>query len=503
MAGRLNSETKAPEVVEHLMVPFLKDQAEYFDVHLKIHKAHVVMLAETGLLTSEDARTLLAALLELGNVGQDGLELHPHTDLYMQMERFIIDRTGDLGGRLHTGRSRNDLYATASRLMTRDKLLVVLENLVELQRVLLERAEEHAGTVMPGYTHMQHAEPVTFGHYLLAVFDAITRDFRRISAAYEESNMSALGAAALAGSSFPLDRSRTAELLGCAGPVENTYDAVASRDYMLEAASALAILCATIARVIDHFILWVTSEHDMLDLPDGYCYSSSIMPQKRNPNFFLESLRSRSARVTGNLVAALGTLKGTIFAHSRDMSYEVGVPVNQVIGDATAMVKVMRGVIASVEPKEQAMLATCSAHFSGATELANMLVRDHGLPFRSAYLIVATLVRKATASSMRPDAVTTELLDEVSTEIIGRPLGLSKEQLQGAFDPRVNVEKKTTAGSPSSARLQEMLVERKARFATTVGVVKCHRASIRQADVSLASAIHSRVGDTAGIASVN
>jgi argininosuccinate lyase len=482
MGGRLSSESKAPEVVEHLMTPFLKDQEEYFDVHLKIHKAHVVMLSTVGLLDSQDTDKLLTALLGLEHAGKAGLSLHLNTDLYMQMERFVIERTGDLGGRMHTGRSRNDLYATASRLMTRDKLLGVLDCLVDLQSAIIDKAGKEAGTVMPGYTHLQHAEPITLGHYLLGFFDVIDRDIRRVMSAYDEANVSALGAAAL---------------LGCGGVAENSYDAVASRDYLLQAGSALAILCGNIARVTDHIILWVTSEHNMFDLPDGYCYSSSIMPQKRNPNFFLESLRARSARVNGHLMGALGTVKGTIFAHSRDMSYEINVPVNEILNDATAMVRVMCGVLTALTPKREAMLSNCSGQFSGATELANLLVQECGLPFRSAYLVVATLVRQATARSQRPQDISCLDLDDVSTQLFGKKLGLPNDKLQAALDPARNVQMKQTAGSPGQESIEAMLRLRHTRLEQIQRTLEQKKRTIDDANQRLAAEIANRVSMTA------
>ncbi|MGD9941635.1 MAG: argininosuccinate lyase, partial [Burkholderiaceae bacterium] len=321
--GRIKSEAKAPELVQHVMRPFVDGMRDYFDVHLRIHQAHVLMLAEQGLVGDADGRLILQALRELERSGRDGLELHADTDLYMQMEAFVKDRAGGAGGMMHMGRSRNDLYACGARMLNRDKLQQMMADVLALQRVVLRRAGEHAATVMPGYTHLQHAEPITVGHFLLAFFDALTRDMTRLRAAYASTNQNALGGSALAGSSFPLDRERTGSLLGFDGLVENSYDAVAARDYLVESVAAVAILASTVTRVVDALIIWSTSEFAMIDMPDSYAYTSSIMPQKRNPGYFLESLRSKSERITGDLTAVMCTLKGTTFAQSRDTSFEI------------------------------------------------------------------------------------------------------------------------------------------------------------------------------------
>ena len=489
VTGRLKSERKAPEVVKYIMQPFLADLGEYFDVHLKIHKAHVVMLCEQELLSGDEARTLLEAMRAMGDAGQEGLGDSVDTDLYMKMEGFVTALAGELGGKMHMGRSRNDLYATGARIMTRGKLIALLADVIELQQVILRRAGEHIDTVMPGYTHLQHAEPITFGHYLLAFHDAIARDVTRGWAAYDNTNLNALGAAALSASSFDLDRERTAALLGFSGLIENSYDAVASRDYIVESVAMLATLSANIARVADNFILWSTSEFDMIDLPDEYGYTSSIMPQKRNPGYFLESVRSKSARVTGNLMSVLATLKGTPFAQSRDTSYEITVSAFDAFTEATGIVNVMRGVVAAVSPKRENMASNCAGEFSGSTEIANTIVRETGLPFRSAYKVVATVVRQAAAAGMRPGAVTAQTIDAAAIEVLGRPVGLTESQVRDALDPARNVEMKKTVGGPSRHSIEAMLRSRHVASGLAARNLADRQSALRSADAGLEQAI--------------
>lgn len=459
--GRVKSETKAPELVQYVMRPFLAGMGEYFDAHLQIHKAHVVMLAEQGLLDRDEGREILQALRELESGGREGLELHADTDLYMQMEAFVKGRAPKAGGKMHMGRSRNDLYACGARMMNREKLRALIGDVLTLQRAVLERATEHAATVMPGYTHLQHAEPITLGHFLLAFFDALSRDVTRLRAAYASTNQNALGGSALAGSSFDLDRDRTSQLLGFDQLVENSYDAVAARDYLVESVSALAVMASTITRVVDALIIWSTSEFGMIDMPDSYAYTSSIMPQKRNPGYFLESLRSKSARITGDVAGALCTLKGTTFAQSRDTSFEVTVPVFRAFGEAEAIVNVMGGVIGRMIVQTEAMERNCAREFSGATEIANFLVKEKGLDFRRAYQVVAETVRLAGERGMRPQDVTAATIDEVAMVVLGRPAGLAESQVRLAFDPAGNVEQKCTTGSPSLKEVERMLASRR------------------------------------------
>ncbi|WP_208507363.1 argininosuccinate lyase [Variovorax paradoxus] len=467
--GRIQSEAKAPELVKHVMRAFLEDMGEYFHVHLRIHKAHTLMLAEQKLVSAQEGAQILQALRELERGGKDGFELHPDTDLYMQMEAFIKSRAPEAGGKMHMGRSRNDLYACGARIMTRDKLMPMIADTLALQRVILERAGEHAATVMPGYTHLQHAEPITLGHFLVAFHDALARDVVRLKAAYDSANQNALGASALAGSSFALDRDRTRELLGFDSVVENSYDAVAARDYIVEAIAALAVMASSITRVVDSLIVWSTSEFGMIDMPDSYGYTSSIMPQKRNPGYFLESVRSKSARITGDVASALCTLKGTTFAQSRDTSFEITVPVFRAFGEAEGVVNVMRGVISRMIVRQETMAANCAGEFSGATEIANFLVKDKDLDFRSAYSVVANTIRIASERGLSPDGVTAGLIDEVATSVLGKPVGLSESQVRLALDPAGNLELKQTVGGPAVKEVKRMIDARWQSLATNEG----------------------------------
>lgn len=475
------------------MKPFLADMDDYFHAHLQIHKAHVVMLGERKLISQQESREILGALREMGQVGKDGLRLHHDTDLYMQMEAFVKARAPEAGGKMHMGRSRNDLYSCGTRLLTRARLNQAISDVLALRKEVLRRAEEHAGTVMPGYTHLQHAEPITLGFFLLAFNDVLSRDVERLVAAYERTNANPLGAAALAGSSFDLDRARTTELMGFDSVLENAYDAVASRDYMVEAAGVLAVLAANIARVTDALIIWSTSEFGMIDMPDSYGYTSSIMPQKRNPGYFLENVRARSARVTGDLAAALGTLKGTIFAQSRDTSYEISLPVFRAFDEVTGMVNIMAGVMRAMIVNADAMERNCASEFSGATEVANFLVKEKGLDFRGAYTVVANTVRLASERGLAPVQVGAAVLEEAATQTLGRALGVTDAQLRSALDPAGNVRRKQTAGSVSTGEIAAMLKNRREGLAVALDLHDQRTGRLAQAAQALEQAIDAQL----------
>lgn len=491
--ARISSEKKAPEIVEHVMRPFLKDMGKYFEVHLKIHNAHVLMLTETGLINGEEGAEILGALRSLGELGADGLQLHPDTDLYMQMEAYVREHAPIAGGKMHMGRSRNDLYACAGRIMTRQKLGGLIDAVLGLQNALLDKAQEHATTVMPGYTHLQHAEPVTLGHFLLAFHDALSRDVVRLTAAYASANLNALGAAALSGSSLGLDRDRTAVLLGFDGLVENSYDAVAARDYILEAASVAAVLCSTVARVVDTLIVWSTSEFGMIDMPDGYAYTSSIMPQKRNPGYYFETVRAMASRVEGDLVSALITMKGTTFIQSRETSFEVTVPVFRALGEAFGAVEVMCGAIGSLIVRADRMRENCENEFAGATEIANFLVKDKGLDFRSAYQVVSSLVRVASERGIKPLQIDSVLIDTVAQAELGRTVGLSADKVRQAFEPGANVDLKVTRGSPSRSEVLRMLEARLKSHRKALDAQALRKQHLADAQDGLEGAVNARV----------
>ncbi|MFI5449786.1 MAG: argininosuccinate lyase [Candidatus Bathyarchaeia archaeon] len=433
-----------------------------FQALIQINKAHIVMLEERGIISSHVALTILNVLNEIEELGPDKFKVdYAVGDLYMNMESYVIEKTGDdVGGRMHTGRSRNDLYQTALHFTLTRTLIEVLDDLLNLRRSLVTIAESHVETIMPGYTHTQHAQPITFGHYVLAVFDGLTRDFDRLSNSYDRINRNPLGAAAIAGTGFQVDRNRTADLLGFEGLLENTLDAVSEKDDVLEVLSDLAIMATTLSRLANDLVYWSSEEFGMIELADRYCTSSSIMPQKKNP-WGAELLRAYSGLVIGDLMKALTILKGVPIGFNMD----IWVILENVLWDAVdisvGMIRILRGILQSLKVNRDIMQTLAPRGFSTTTELVDVIVRKKQIAFRTAHRIVGLLVRGVIEKGLLSSDITEELLDKSAVEIMGSPIGLATDEIQGALNVRTNVEMRNTIGGPAPNEVRRMIAYRK------------------------------------------
>jgi argininosuccinate lyase len=448
----------ATDVVEFLNKPRLKKAiGDLFGPVSQINKAHVVMLAEQGIITGDDAGEILRVLTALEAERIEELPWDESKDLYMNVEGWVVDRCGEeVGGKIHIGRSRNDLYATAYRMSIRTKIQEAMELLVELEKEELALAEEHRETLMPGYTHLQHAQPITLGHYLSGHAEALARDMARFEQALMFTNLNPLGAAALATTGFPIDRRRTTELLGFAEPIGNSLDAVASRDYILDVLSALAITSSDISRLAEDLILWNTLEFGMAEVADEYASTSSIMPQKKNATS-LEHCRAKAGHVFGDLMAALTMVKGVPFMHTRDTGTEIYNTLWPAFEEFAMTAKLMTGVLATLEIKRDVMAKRSGQGFTAATELTDLIVRERGLSFRTAHHIVATVVTKLIAEGRGPEVVTSEMLDEAARTVVNTTLNLDEQKVRTALDPRENVEARRVLGGPSPGAVRESI----------------------------------------------
>ncbi|MGB3811184.1 MAG: argininosuccinate lyase [Parvibaculum sp.] len=367
----------------------------FFAQDIRGSKAHCAMLAETGIISRADADQIVAGLdavlaeIESGKfVFKRELE-----DIHMNVESRLADLIGAAAGRLHTARSRNDQVALDFKLYIRDTIDHLDEQLAAFQSALIDRAEEHAATIMPGFTHLQTAQPVTFGHHCLAYVEMAARDRSRLRDARKRLNESPLGAAALAGTSFPIDRERTAKELGFDRPTRNSLDSVSDRDFVLETLSAAAIAATHLSRLAEEIVIWSTPGFNFIRLPDGYTTGSSIMPQKRNPDA-AELVRAKTGRVIGGLTTLLIVMKGLPLAYSKDMQEDKEAAFDAL--DALSLsLAAMTGMVATLTVNETAMRAAASRGFSTATDLADWLVRSLGLPFRQAHHVTGALVAKA------------------------------------------------------------------------------------------------------------
>jgi argininosuccinate lyase len=425
-----------------------------FSADLLVDRAHLIMLRKQNLISPEVFRSIMDALDRI----QES-ELGEGEDVHEAIEARILSLVGSEGGRMHTGRSRNDEVATCIRIALRDEMLDLMEELVSLAETCTALAERHTETLIPGYTHTQHAQPTTLAHHLLAHADAFLRDLSRLEDAYARVNLSPLGAAAFASTGFAINREMTCNLLGFDGLVENSMDAVSSRDFVLEVMSDLSILMVNLSRMSEELILWSTQEFGYIELDSLYASTSSIMPQKKNPDT-AELARAKAGSVMGALVSALAICKALPMSYNRDLQ-EVTPHLWRGVDWTRSTVRILDGCLSTAKFNVDALGTSAGAGFSTATELADSLVRITGMPFRTAHRIVG---RIATVGS-HP---TLQELDFVSWEIAQiRPSenGFSAQDLETALDPRSNVNRRAAVGGPAEAETKRMLAARKDKLA--------------------------------------
>jgi argininosuccinate lyase len=387
--GRFTAATN--EFVETYTASVDFDQRLYrHDINGSI--AHATMLARVGVLTEAECKTIINGLkdiltdIERGDFAWSvSLE-----DVHMNIEARLTERVGDVGKKLHTGRSRNDQVATDIRLYLREEIDALCEGMLAMQQALLNLAEREADTIMPGFTHLQTAQPVTFGHHMMAWFEMIERDRQRFIDARKRTNIMPLGAAALAGTSYPIDRAYTAELLGFDGVAENSLDAVSDRDFAIEFNAHAALLMMHLSRFSEELVLWSSAQFNFVDLGDSFCTGSSIMPQKKNPDV-PELVRGKSGRVYGNLTSLLTLMKSQPLAYNKD-NQEDKEPLFDTVDTLLASVHLYTEMLADITVNKEAMYEAAARGFSTATDLADYLVRK-GVAFRDAHEIVGLSVR--------------------------------------------------------------------------------------------------------------
>ena len=486
MRERLGEEPKT-EIAELVFKPALYRDFRYgFNYMIQINEAHVVMLTNTNIISRDVSRKLLTELELLKEQQLNEDDLDPNLeDLHFNIENWLIQKLGpEIGGRLHTARSRNDLHATLDRMVVREKILNILDLVYKLRGQLLEIAYEHIKTVMTGYTHMQPAQPITFGHYMSAIAFALERDSKRLEAAYKTLNQSPLGACALAGTDFPIDRCITAEYLGFRAILENSLDAVASRDWVPEILSALSIMMTNISRLFTDLYIWYTDEFSYIDIENSAAAVSSIMPQKKNPIIF-EHCKAKAAHVFGSLISSLSALKNTPFGHSRDIAAESVLPIWNGVSEVELTLRLAMTALSSITIRKEVAFKRTRFNFCTATRLANSLVRDYNLPFREAHAIVATLVARAYKDSLKADEITPDLLDEVAIKFIGHGLRIDTFTLASILDPNKGVEALSSLGGPAPKEVERMITEARKRLEESCDILERESDAIKQAAVNL------------------
>ena len=410
--------------------------------------AHCRMLAECKIIPHEDADRIVEGLgeilreIERGEFTFDSSQ----EDIHMAIERELLSRIGEVGGKMHTARSRNDQIALDMRLYMRDVLLQCRGLTIEVQKALLSAAEKHIDVIMPGFTHLQHAQPVLFSHHLMAYYEMLRRDIERFESCHARANVLPLGSAALAGTSFPIDMEWTARYLGFPRVVANSIDAVSDRDYMIEFLSASAILMMHISRMAEELIIWSTTEFGFIEISDAFCTGSSIMPQKKNPDI-PELMRGKTARVYGNLTAVLTLTKALPLAYNRDLQ-EDKEPVFDTADTVVSTLRLLAKLLPEIAINSERMTAMARAGYILATDLADYLVRK-GVPFRMAHQVVGQIVHYCIQNGKELDACSLEELRSFQKLFDADVFQFL--DLAGAVDSR------TSLGGTATSRVREAI----------------------------------------------
>ena len=459
-----------------------------FEADLQVDRAHTVMLAEQGIIDDGDASTILGALDDVEAAGHG--ELPDAEDVHEAIETAVIERVGPEGGRMHTARSRNDEVATCIRYRLRSELFGALETVVSAREQLLDAAAEHTETVMPGFTHLQYAQPVTVGHWICSYEGPLARDTERLLAAFDRTNQSPLGAAAFAGTPFDVDRERTAELLGFDGTVANSMDATSSRDFLVETTSALTTLATTLSGLAEDLVVY--SGRDYLEISDDYASTSSIMPQKKNPDT-LEIVRATAGEAQGALQQLLTTLKGLPRSYNIDLQ-EATPPAWTAVDAVPPALEVATGALTTADWKEDVLAAEAAAGFSTATGVADRLAMA-GVPFRTAHEVVARAAQRAAgrasgdaasgAEDLEPgqDAPAIAELEAAAEEVLGEPLTtyVDEETLAATLDPVESVAMRDSAGGPAPEAVETQIDDAREGLATDEAAVAERRDTVTDA----------------------
>ena len=442
----------APIYAETVLGPNFEDAKKHFlDALMEIHYAHTRMLARQGILTAPEERLLLKALDSLDREEIAGARYDGSCeDLFFFVEGLLRRACGDLAGKMHTARSRNDIDITLFRMMQRGQLLGLASAIAELRAVLLDLAARNLETVMPAHTHTQPAQPITLAHYLCAAIEFLGRDSARIQAAFARVNLCPMGACAISTTGFPIDRRMTARLLGFEGLAENSYGAIASADYFTEPAAVVAVGMVNLGKFVQDLLLWSTREFGFLRLSDAFVQCSSIMPQKRNP-VALEHVRILASRALGEAQAVLLCAHNTPFGDINDSEDTLQPLVFTTFADALRALRLLAGLLATAQVDREHLERRAASDFITVTELADSLVRHTGISFREAHALVARAV-EASGADDRPAAIAEVFLTQNPS------LGVDREFVERALDPQNFVRIRQVTGGPAPGVVAEALL---------------------------------------------
>lgn len=443
--GRFTKETD--QLVYNFNASISFDQ-KFYRQDIRGSIAHATMLGETGIITKEESQAIVDGLNGiLSDVESGKLEISSkYEDIHSFVEATLIDRIGDTGKKLHTGRSRNDQVALDMRLYTRDEIENIKEELRTLMITLHSLMKDNLDTYMPGFTHLQKAQPVTFAHHVGAYMEMFKRDFDRMCDIYDRMNYCPLGAGALAGTTYPLDRKLTAELLDFYGPTLNSMDSVSDRDYIIELLSALSTIAMHLARFSEEIIIWNSNEYQFVELDDAYSTGSSIMPQKKNPDI-AELVRGKTGRVYGALVSILTTMKGIPLAYNKDMQEDKELTFDA-IDTVKGCIALFNGMISTMKLNKENMKSSAMNGFTNATDAADYLVKN-GVPFRDAHGIIGRLVLYCIDNNKAIDELTLDEFKEISP--------VFNDDIYDAISLETCVGKRNTIGAPGPEAMKQVI----------------------------------------------
>ncbi|MDR2700082.1 MAG: argininosuccinate lyase [Nitrososphaerota archaeon] len=431
-----------------------KDDARLIEAVLAINKAHIAMVMEQKIIQWQLGAKILTAIASLSASTLDPAA----EDVHMAVEEAILAQTGpEIGGNMHIAKSRNDQVTTAIRMTLRNELLSIMQKILDMQQSLLDTAAKHLDTIILEYTHLQAAQPVTYAHYLVSQYDALERDLQRLQSAYKRVNLSPLGAGALATTSFPLNRKRTSVLLGFDDVLENSIDAVGSRDFIIETIAALSLTAVNLSRFAEDLIIWSSAEFGTVELPDEFTSTSSIMPQKKNPEC-LEVIRARASYVLGDYVAVVAAIKSLPTTYNLDFQ-EMTPKLWAVTDNLNVSLVIFAQLVPNIKVFSD-IKTKAAMGFVGATELANVLVRKYGVAFRTAHKVVGALVKVLIDSKQTLLNVTPQLLQKTAKDSASLELIVELEDIVGCTNPRKIVEAYKVQGGPSPVEVERVLKEK-------------------------------------------
>ena len=462
-----------------------KDDNRLATAVVDINKVHVIMLMEQKIIQWQDGAKILKALSK-----QSSVKLDPSAeDVHMAVEEAVLKETGpEVGGNLHIGKSRNDQVTTAIRMQLRNELVQVLLKVLEMQESLIDTASKHVETVILEYTHLQAAQPVTFAHYLLSHVQGLERDLERLQGAYERVNLCPLGAGALATTSFPIKRKRTAALLGFKAVLENSIDAVGSRDFILETQAALTLLAVNLSRLAEDLIIWSSQEFGTVELPDDFTSTSSIMPQKKNPEV-LEVIRARASYALGDFVASVAALKSLPSTYNLDFQ-EVTPKLWPSTDNLASSLSIFSQLVPNLKVSTN-VASKAGAGFVGATELANMLVCKYNIAFRTSHKIVGALVKSLIDAKQNLVDATPELMQKVAQQAVGIELMVKKQDMVECTNPRKIIETYKVQGGPSRVEVERAITAQKKNMVSSKKSISKLKQNLAYAENTLNSIVES------------